>query len=312
MWLKHALNMVTMCLVTLVTFHLSYTPQALHSSNKLEEQTKNDTVIDIMTTGTNQLNINLPGGGFVFRAKMGVEISPSHEVEKLILENTDSTIEIKHRLINTGVEIVNINCGRGEQTPQHFPLIITWGIKDFRGSEDILIIPGEIETESGKKIVILTAEVKEGKDREDVLETLCQRGITKWLEVCDLVILQDSSNLIRKLLRDLSRATEGMVTLVTGPSVKDIENSPSMLVLARTVAEQFNLVSFNMCSNLFMLAEYDVMKIISAIDQDCCLIITVLTMCSYKWSMFTNCEWRFLGTCANYPVYWPVLTCHRP
>ena len=161
-------------------------------------------------------------------------------------------------------------------------LTITWRVRDFRGTEDVLILPGELEMESRKKIIVLLAEVKEDKERDDVLETLCLRGITKWLGSCDLTILQDSRNLIRKLLRDLSRATEGMVTLVTGPSVKDIANSPSMLVLAKAIVEQFNIMSFNMCNNLFMLVEYDTMKIISAINQDCCLIITVLTMCSYK------------------------------
>ena len=156
------------------------------------------------------------------------------------MDYTNSTIEIKHRLINTGVEIVNISCGRGGQTPQHFPLTITWRVRDFRGTEDVLILPGELEMESRKKIIVLLAEVKEDKERDDVLETLCLRGITKWMGSCDLTILQDSRNLIRKLLRDLSRATEGMVTLVTGPSVKDISNSPSMLALAKAIVEQFN------------------------------------------------------------------------
>ena len=282
MWMIHALNMLTVCLLILVTIHLSNSPQVLLFQNIKEEYSESDPVVHNMTTETNQVNINLPGGGFVFRAKVGVEINADKDVEKLIVDFTDSSIEIKHRLINTGVEIVNISCGRGEQTPQHFPMIITWGVKEFRGTEDVLILPGEMEMESGRKIIILLAEVKEDTNREDVLETLCLRGITKWLEVCDLTILQDSRNLIRKLLRDLSRATEGMVTLVTGPSVKDIANSPSMLVLAKAIVEQFNIMSFNMCNNLFMLVEYDTMKIISAIDQDCCLIIKVLTMCSYK------------------------------
>ena len=74
--------------------------------------------------------------------------------------------EIKHKKSNIGVEVVNINNGKGNQTPQHFPIIITWGLKDFRGSEDILILLGEMEVETGKKILILVAEIREGKKRD--------------------------------------------------------------------------------------------------------------------------------------------------
>ena len=299
-----------MTVVMVVTAHQLLSPQSISSPNK---NWRGEEIVDsvTMTTNTNTPSISLPGGGFIFKSKVTVEITANMDVEKLEVEENNDVFEIKHKKANEGVEVVNICNGRGDQTPQHFPLIITWGLKDFRGSEDILIIPGELEVEAGKKILILIAEVKEGKNREEVLESLCLKGITRWLEVCDMVLLQDERNLSRRLLRDLSRAAEGMVTLVTGPSVKDINNSPSMMVLAKAIAEQFNIVSYNMCSNLFMLMKFETMKVLSAVNQDCCLIITVLTMCSYKWSMFTNCEWRLLGTCSNYSVYWPVLSCHK-
>ena len=180
----------------------------------------------------------------------------------------------------------------------------------MKSEEDILISVGEGELDEGKAMMFLIAEVKDKVENNEVLNTLSQRGIVKWLEVCDMVILQDDKNFPRKLFRDLSRAAEGMVTAVTGPSVKDLTNTPSMLVLAKTIVEQFNIVSLSMCCNLFMRYKYDTMRIVTAIDQDCCLIVTVLTMCSYKWMIFTSVEWRLLGNCSNYQVYWPVLACH--
>ena len=164
---------------------------------------------------------------------------------------------------------------------------------------------------SGAKIMFLIAEVKKGASREGVLETLSSQEVLNWLELCDHVILQEENNKIRKLFRDLSRAAEGMVTEVCGPSVKDVNASSSMLALARTITEQYDLLNIGMCSNLLVLYAYDTMKILTIIDQDCCLIITVLTMCSYKWSMFTTAEWRQLGHCSSFGVFWPMLGLNR-
>ena len=261
-----------------------------------------DTTSDIKTT--------LPGGGFVFRSKLSLEITANDSIEKLRVEEVGGIYEVKHPKKNKGVEVINFNNGKGDQTPHHFPVIIVWEAEEFQGSEDILILPGEVTIGGGRKILFLVAKTKE-TNREEVMETLCQRGITRWLEVCDMVLVNEKMNFTRKLFRDLSKAAEGMVTLVTGPSVKDINNEPSMLVLAKTISDQFNIMSYNMCSNLFMLHKYDDMKILTMIDQDCCLVITVLTMCSYKWSMFPNVEWKLLGNCSNFQVFWPVLACQN-
>ena len=83
MWMIHALNMLIVCLLILVTIHLSNSPQVLLFQNIKEEYSESDPVVHNMTTETNQVNINLPGGGFVFRAKVGVEINADKDVEKL-------------------------------------------------------------------------------------------------------------------------------------------------------------------------------------------------------------------------------------
>ena len=304
------LNMITMLRVgvvmtTIIIISIKCLTRAVKSLYKTVHQS-----IHTASVKMSPHHVSLPGGGFVFKAKLSLEISAETEVEKLDVEY-DTILSIKHNRRNKGMEIINITNGKGDQTPQHFPLIIMWGSRTSKSKEDILVYTGEIDIDNDHSVMFLVAEVNERCNRDDTIDTIGQRGIVKWLEVCDMVILQDDNNFPRKLFRDLSRAAEGMVTLVTGPSVKDIVNSPSMLALAKTIVDQFNLVSFSMCCNLFMLFKYDVMKLVTSIDQDCCLFVTVLTMCSYKWMIYNNVEWKLLGTCSTYQVFWPVLACHN-
>ena len=302
--------MLKLWLVMVIIKDHTIKPQPHKSLNKKKSKIIHYNSFNMNQVTNTPLQVSLPGGGFVFKSKLSLEISAGTEILKMIVEKDDPNYTIKCPKQNKGVEILNISTGRGTQTPHNFPIIMIWGARKMKSEEDILITVGEVELEDDKAMMFLVAEVKDTVENPDVLDTISQRGIAKWLEVCDMVILEDDRNFPRKLFRDLSRAAEGMVTAVTGPSVKDLTNTPSMLVLAKTIVEQFNIVSLSMCCNLFMRFKYDTMRIMTAIDQDCCLLVTVLTMCSYKWMLFPNVEWKLLGNCSNYQVYWPVLACH--
>ena len=164
--------------------------------------------------------------------------------------------------------------------------------------------------ESGTLIRFLIAEVRKGVRKEDVLATLNDPEILKWLGICDLAIIEDK-NEVRRQFRALSRAAEGMVTLVTGPSTRDLTSFPSKLSLARTITEQYTLLTNSNVSNLFVAYSYDTMKVMAILDTDCTLILTVLTMLSFKWNLFTGHEWRILGATDLYDISWPILSCSR-
>ena len=105
--------------------------------------------------------------------------------------------------------------------------------------------------ESGTLIRFLIAEVRKGVRKEDVLATLSDPEILKLLGICDLAIIEDK-NEVRRQFRALSRAAKGMVTLVTGPSTRDLTSFPSKLSLARTITEQYTLLTNTNVSNLFV------------------------------------------------------------
>ena len=118
------------------------------------------------TTNTPHI-ISLPGGGFLFKSKLTLEISAGAEVIKMKAEQVDTNYVMDYPTPNNGVEILNISNGRGDQTPQNFPIVVVWGSKAMKSSGDIFITPGEVDLEGGHAMIFLVAEVKTNVDKND-------------------------------------------------------------------------------------------------------------------------------------------------
>ena len=258
----------------------------------------------------------LPGGGkMTLKGKVSVLISAMSRYRNLATarNNTNNeAIEIKSLNPGEAVEIYGISNGKGSQTSEHVTVVTVWesDVRIRMGGE-VIIVPGEVIMASGTTIRFLIAEVKKGTKKEDVLETLSSSEVLGWLEVCDKVLLEATNNDTRRLFRNLARAAEGMVTAVTGPSARDVLSFPSKLALARTIVEQFPLLTNITASNLFVSYSVETMKVMAMLDTDCSLILTVLTMLSFNNNLFTGCEWRRLGATDSYDYYWPLLSCPR-
>ena len=148
--------------------------------------------------------------------------------------------------------------------------------------------------------------IRDISKKEKVMEMLRSRVGVMWLETCDEALLRHVNNGARSMMRSLSRSMELVVSEMTGGSTRNYSNN-SMLFLARTVTEQFMIVDVNLCSNLFREYSGDSILAITVIDPDSSLIVIVLTMLSDKNSLFQNMEWRVIGNCAGYNVYWPEM-----
>ena len=274
-----------------------------------------DELSDISTT--EELNMSspiLPGGGFMsMKAKLTVTISAMTRPKQLSVKFSQNMFEIKDSDTSNNIEIVSIANGKGPQIPEHIPIVMVWESKKrkLKMDEEMIIEPGVIEMLSGTKIMFLIAEVKEGVRREDVFDSLKSPEILKWLGVCDQSILQENENSARRLFHNLSRAAEGMVTEITGPNLSGANGNTTMLTLARSITEQHTIVDVNSCVNLFVTYGYNTMKMISVIDQDCYLILSVITMSACKYNLMTHVVWKQLGLILNVEVGWPMLTCNR-
>ena len=271
-------------------------------------------VKDFMMASSSSSSISpiLPGGGKVtLKGRVSVVVSAMNGYRKLAVIKNGDQLEIKSFNSGEAVEIYSIANGKGSHTLEHVSVTCVWGCDmGIKFDEEVILVPGEVEMESGTQIRFLIAEVRKGVRKEDVLATLSDPEVLKWLGICDLAVIEDK-NVVRRQFRALSRAAEGMVTLVTGPSTRDLTSFPSKLTLARTIAEQYTLLTNSNVSNLFVAYSYDTMKVMAILDTDCTLILTVLTMLSFKWNLFTGHEWRRIGATDSYDISWPVLSCSR-
>ena len=263
------------------------------------------------STSSNHPSAILPGGGrLILKGKVSVLISAMSRYRSLgaVKNNANNdAIEMKSLNLVEAMEIYSISTGKGSQTLEHVSVVTVWesDVRIKMGGE-VILVPGEVIMLSGTTIRSLIAEV-----RKDVLETLSNPEVLGWLEVSDKVLLDATNNDTRRLFRNLARAAEGMVTAVTGPSARDVLSFPSKLALARTIVEQFPLLTNITASNLFVSYSVETMKVMAMLDTDCSLILTVLTMLSFNNNLFTGCEWRRIGATDSYDYYWPLLSCPR-
>ena len=181
----------------------------------------------------------LPGGGKVtLKGRVSVVISAMNRYRKLAVIKNGDHLEIKSFNTGEAVEIYSIANGKGSHTMEHVSVTCVWGCDmGIKFDDEVILVPGEVEMESGTLIRFLIAEVRKGVRKEDVLATLSDPEILKWLGICDLAIIEDN-NEIRRQFRALSRAA--------------LMSFSSKLSLARTITEQYTLLTNTNVSNLFV------------------------------------------------------------
>ena len=196
---------------------------------------------DFMMASSSSSSISpiLPGGGKVtLKGRVSVVVSAMNRYRKLAVIKTGDQLEIKSFNSGEAVEIYSIANGKGSHTLEHVSVTCVWGCDmGIKFDDEVILVPGEVEMESGTLIRFLIAEVRKGVRKEDVLATLSDPEILKWLGICDLAIIEDN-NEIRRQFRALSRAA--------------LTSFSSKLSLARTITEQYTLLTNTNVSNLFV------------------------------------------------------------